>query len=154
MSLEINRKVYLEKEFYIGLFSILLGIILINASDRNSGLYVIYPRSVFGGMIGIGILMVLMALVGKESHSIVGIKVGIHELLLLVMFVITRPLVQWLGLYSALFLVNMIVTVMVKKDKRPKSLFMSLMFNLILMVVLYLVFAVALNVNSPKAWLV
>jgi len=154
MRLKVNKKVYLEKEFYIGLFSLLLGIFLSYAPDRNDGLYLIYPRFVFGGMVVIGILMVLMALIGKGGNTITEIKMNIHELVLLILFLFIRPSIERLGLYTTLFLVNMIVTVMVKKDKSRGAMIKTLMFNVILMLALYQVFAVVLNVSTPKAWLI
>ncbi len=153
MKLKWNPKAYLEREFYVGLFSLLLGIILITAPDRNTGLYRIYPRVVFGGLIVMGVLMVFYALFVRGGNNIARAKIFPFELLLLAVILISRPLIGTLGLYCSVFLVDLAVSLLIIQDKSAKGFLGTLVFNLVLIAVLYGVFALFLKVNAPNALL-
>ncbi len=154
MKLKLNTKMYLEKEFYIGAFSVILGIFLMNAPDRNEGLYLIYPKIMYGGLLVIGIIMLLTVLTGKGSHNIVEVKIGGYELSLMLLIMFVRPAIGNLGLYTTLFMMNVIVSLMIEKDKNRRTILRIIVFNLILITVFYLIFAILLNVSTPKAWLI
>ena len=66
----------------------------------------------------------------------------------------SRPLMGILGLYTTVFLISVLVSLLIKKDKSLVSAGKTLVFNLILMGILYGAFAVLLKVNAPAAWLI
>ena len=154
MHFKFNTKAYREREIYIGLFSILLGSIMLFAPDRNEDLYLIYPKVVFVGLIGIGAIMFLFALFVKAGDNIAKSKVEPIEILLLLILMSSRFLIGTLGLYSTVFIVTFLISIIVQKDKSIKSLLKTLLFNIVLIVVLYAAFAVLLKVNAPDAWLI
>ena len=151
MKQKLNSKAYLERELYIGFFGIILGTFLMFAPDRNTDLYIIYPRAVFAGIITISTVMVLSTLFGGQSGSIKKAKVCPLEVLVLLIIVSTRFLIDTLGLFSSVFLISTAISLLVNRDRSVKGLLKILLFNVVLIAVLYLMFAVFLKVNAPKA---
>ena len=153
MKLKWNPKAYLERELYVGLFSIILGIILLYAPDRNEDMYRIYPKIVFSGLIFMGVVMTFYALLIKGGNNIAKAKIHVFEILVLAIVLISRPLISSLGLYSSVFIVTLAISFLLQKDKTPKNIFKVVIFNIAMIVVLYCAFALFLKVNAPDALL-
>lgn len=151
MKQKLNSKAYLERELYIGFFGIILGIFLMFAPDRNTDLYIIYPRAVFAGIIAISAVMVLSTLFGGQSGSIKKARISPLEVLVLLIIVSARFLINTLGLFISVFLISTAISLLVNRDRSVKGLLNVLLFNVVLIAVLYLMFAVFLKVNAPKA---
>lgn len=154
MKRKLNTKVYLAREFYVGLFSVGLGLFLMKAPDRNQDLYLIYPKVVFCGLVLIGGVMVLASLFGNEGSSIGRARIGIYELFMLAVIMLARPLISSAGLYTATFLICFSISILMERDKSLKGILKTLLFDLVLICVLYAAFAVVLQVNAPEAWFI
>lgn len=154
MKWNMNSKAYLERELYIGIFSMMLGIFFLYAPDRNRDLYRVYPKTVFWGLILSGMVMVFHTVFIKGDNNIGKARIKGFELLLMAILLMSRPLMGILGLYTTVFLISVLVSLLIKKDKSLVSAGKTLVFNLILMGILYGAFAVLLKVNAPAAWLI
>lgn len=151
MKLKLNTKAYLNKELYVGIFAILFSIILMNLKDNNSDLYVIYPKTIYKAMLAIGIVMVVTTFFSDPNKDYGKVGIALSEIVVLGLLLISRPLIGFLGLYSSIFIISTSLSIFINPDKSKKNIIKLLVFNIILIVFLFIAFDVFLKVNAPNA---
>ena len=153
VKLQFNKKVLGEKEFFIGIFAVVFGGFLLMEKDKNPEIYQIYPRFVFTALMMIGIIMAGKAVLQSEAKNKKGTGVTVLELIILALLLAVRPGMEFLGIYSTLFLVCMAIGILLEKERTMKNLGKLACYNLGLTAVLYVAFTVLLRVNMPKVLL-
>nr|WP_252198587.1 tripartite tricarboxylate transporter TctB family protein [Clostridium sp. MCC353] len=151
--MRLNKKVFGEKEFFIGIFAVVFGGFLLMEKDKNPELYQIYPRVIFTALIIIGVLMAGKALLQSEEKNKKGTGVTAPELIILAFLLIVRPAMEFLGIYSTLYVVCMAIGLLLEKERTMKHVGKLACYNLALTAVLYVAFTVLLRVNMPKGLL-
>ena len=153
VKLRLNKNVFGEKEFFIGIFAVVFGGFLLTEKDKNPELYQIYPKVISTALIIIGVLMVGKALLQPEEKNKKGTGVAALELIILVLLLLVRPAMEFLGIYSTLFIVCMAIGFLLEKERTLKHMGKLACYNLVLTAVLYVAFTVLLRVNMPKGLL-
>lgn len=153
MKIQFQKRFGFCREFYIGLFGMGVGLFLLAARDRNTGMYLIYPRVIFISMILLGGIMTAAALFGKGKEDIAGVRISWFELAFLALLLAAKPLMDLLGIYSAVFLVGAVLSLLILRERTVRNIVKAIVFNGVMTAVLYLAFSVLLKVNTPKGLL-
>ena len=151
-----DRSFYKHGEFYIGLFSVMLGTAMFFAKNNDTGLYLDYPRTIFWGLILIGVLMMgkamFLARPGGEARGIE--PIDLCEVAILALILFAQPLITSLGMYPALFLLCVAISLLINDRWTLRRIAGIIAYDLVLIVACWLCFSVVFGAHVPAGiWL-
>lgn len=152
--LRFHKEFYHDKDFYIGIFSALLGISLNWYPQKAVADNGIYPHFVFQLFIWLGLFMILKSVFYSAKNSLSDLRFSPLELMLVVIIALAMPLSRFLGMYTAIGLVCLLTNLLALGDFSRETVVKVLFYNAVLIGTMYVVFSILLRIIIPKGLLI
>ncbi|WP_240377367.1 tripartite tricarboxylate transporter TctB family protein [Bacillus piscicola] len=151
-----SRTVYQHKDFYLGLVTLFITILLIWQSLNFQYPSNVFPWVIEGVMVILSVVILLKAVINKQNteeekqspanwRRITGVFVSS------VLFIIAIPIV---GFYVSSLITMTLVSWLLGKDRSIKSLGRSFLVCAVITIFIYIVFRVLISVPTPEGILI
>lgn len=144
------KKVIMNKDFWISLLMIGFGTLLFSQIRSAEQIHTVFPKIVSGSMVGMGLLMLLSSLRAKAPDSVKGLKFAPIEIVFIAILIAIVNLIEVIGFYTSALIFVVTLLLLLFRNRSVKVVAKSVMFSVILLIVVYSVFTLALKINLPK----
>jgi hypothetical protein len=149
MVLEI-RRIFRNNDLMVGLVFLVFGVILLQQTlliDVPESR--LFPYITIGIILISGIALVIRGIIQKQSGNTGVFKLAKKELIILAMLLITYFAINILGFYTSIYLFLIVSYLYIEGTWSKPAVTTSLIFNTILIMILYLSFTVFLGMTTP-----
>lgn len=146
-----EQSIFKQSEFYVavGMF-VFSGILLwqiLTISHADSRLLPLFTLVLTGGS-GVGQLLGVLKRRGNEK-GMGEVLLKKKELAVLAMLLVSCCLYETLGFYAAIFLLLVGITMILQLPLTPKKVLTAIIYDILLIVIIYFCFAVLLGLVTP-----
>lgn len=146
----MSKRVFIKKDFWIGILIIVFGIVMFTQANSSDPVNDLYPKFVFGISIVIGILTSVVSIVKANSISVIkDLKFFSLEITLILLLILTVSFIKLIGFYTCIFISTFILFLILKHSHSVKTVVKSLLYSFGLTVIAYFGFTTLLGIRLP-----
>src|SRR5699024_4031151 len=101
----MSKRVFIKKDFWIGILIIVFGIVMFTQANSSDPVNDLYQNFVFCISIVIGILTSIVSIVKANSISVIKVlKFYFLEIMLILLLILTVSFIKLIGFYTCIFI--------------------------------------------------